>query len=310
MYMSNRIKTIPNYNKFFIPIIKSSEIKLAEVNNNIFERNGLIKRDKTDRFVLLMREHEETTSFSDFFYNTEIINDKKYITSLLQIFKDTLKILILLEKNKIIHQNICPETIIIRSGKNAVLTNYEQSFYLPELNDERKSILFLNYNSENYYKPLDLHVLQYIYKNKIKSLSLQNIEEICEGWSRSLSFILNDKKREYKEASILSLQKYINKPFFTISNEIIRQCFYWDFYSFQMCYLILLKNIRESKLFHGINVKIIESFYNLLFCNIFLVQFKRLEKDKLLEALDSLISTQLSQIEIRPNPSNLNEILD
>ena len=96
------------------------------------------------------------------------------------------------------------------------------------------------------HKPLEIHILFYLIKNNITTISYSFIEEISEIFTKNLSVLTlysENFKELYKISCIEYLKKYINKPKSEIIMDILKYHKKWDIYSLSILYLHIFGNI-------------------------------------------------------------------
>jgi hypothetical protein len=271
--ISQRILQIPNYSRYFSPVLKNSFVNLAEIDDENFERCEKIEDDNSH--ILITRlNFQEFQSFYDVFYvnlkkhneireniinirNTDkfeetnkinIIKRKKEFLKIINSYKYLLESINLLNNSNIVNINFHPSTLIF-SDNLPIIANFEECFHFPTMNEERKSYLFSNYNAKNVFLPLEAHVICFLMENKLDSLSFLNIDEICEDCRiriASLSCFSKAFLDKYKETARFSLKSLINKPKKDITREMLQYCDTWNNYGISILFLVLLRDIFKG----------------------------------------------------------------
>jgi len=272
---STIIKSIFNYNKHFHIILKYSYVNISEVGKTL----GLIKRDKKEQYMHCSYSfHNNNFMYFDVFF-IEINNNRKIVLNLINSFKYLMKSLEILWHNKIVHFKINPQSILFDQLDNPYITDFTHSFSTKNLNEERKSNLFLvlesikgsDIISNSSFIPIEAYIISFL-NNQSISLSKTNIDQIC---TQFFNEILNsfevfsiEELEKYKEYVIFSLQIYINKSKDVIIKDLITNySWYWDIYSLYMTYLFLLKKLEIR-----FNIcQFYEDFFYFLKKNIFLL---------------------------------------
>ena len=249
--ISKKIITIPKYSHFFNPVLKNTYIGLSELNDEDFNNEEDEEKDTVaQKYMLLTYRDEYESDFYLYFYNKENqLEPKKYLLHFIDTYKYLLHTIYLLRANDLVHFFINPRNILLDSNNKPFLTNFTKSFYIPELNEERKGRIFEKYEPENYFLPIEVHIICFLnqYQSR-KSISLMNIEEVCDAYIKTglkpLLIFSQEFLEQYKIRAIISLQPFINKHKEEIIKEIIQKNWTtWDNYSLSIMYLSLLKNI-------------------------------------------------------------------
>jgi hypothetical protein len=141
--------------------------------------------------------------------------------------------------------------------------------------------------------PIEFYLLQYQVTNKLSSLSLYNIETVISHFIKEHT-VLNafSKEREQMlDDGLKYFARYINKPFLTNVQDMLRHYWTLDNYALSICYLEILIGIHRTV---KRNNKFIIYFMKLL------VNCISLDPSKRLNPLDSLKSfdTMMKQIEL------------
>uniref|UniRef100_A0A6C0DUG4 Protein kinase domain-containing protein n=1 Tax=viral metagenome TaxID=1070528 RepID=A0A6C0DUG4_9ZZZZ len=275
--ISQRILKIPNYSRYFAPVLKNSFVNLAEIDDENFERCEPITEENSH--ILLTRLNiPGSQSFSDVFYanrkksselgeniikikitdktnksykmdNINTIKERKEFLKLINSYKHLLESANLLNNANIVNMNFHPSTLVFRDNL-PVIGSFEDCFHFPTMNEERKSNLFSDYKAKNVFLPLEAHVICFLIDNRVDSLSFLNIEEICEDCRRRVASLNCFSKAfldQYKETSLFSLQSLTNKPKHLIINEMLQNCATWNNYGISTLFLVLLRDMFKGR---------------------------------------------------------------
>jgi len=238
-----KIKEIPYYLNYFMILEQYDAIDIRQLNEEILEKLHI--RDDL-KYLLFKYKHIDFVSFNDFLFH--FTNPKKMIFYLIQLFLQNIKSLIKLEDKKICFFNLSYKNIIIQGENRLLLKDFQLSLDRNELTIDYISKIIEKVTDFSL-KPLEVHILFYIIKNDMKTISYSFIEEICEIYIKNLSILTlfsENYKEKYKLACIQSLEKYINKP----KNEIILNILEngpitWDLYSLSYLFLYIFGNISR-----------------------------------------------------------------
>lgn len=285
--ISQRIADIPNYSRYFNPVIRSSFVNLAEIDDEKFDRCENI--DSKNTHVLLTRVNmQKTRTFRDVFYSNqnksitqnkstndpnkinkpnEIIikiqdpsnmhkiskinkkNAKNSVLTLINSYKHLLESLKLLENAQIVNLNLHPSTLVF-GEIYPVITGFDECFHSQTMNKERISNLFAKYQPQNVFLPPEAHVLGFLIENNQESLSFSNIEAICSDCQKrmgSLSCFSKAFIEQYRDAAFFSLKSLTNKPKTVIIQDILGKCTTWNGYSLSILFLVLLRDMFKKR---------------------------------------------------------------
>jgi hypothetical protein len=269
--ISQRIIQLPNYSRYFAPVLKNSYINLAEIDDENFDGCNQISNENSH--ILLTRLNvPRRKSFYEVFYanrkktyepveniikfkisdktdnKINNIKERKEFLKLINSYKHLLESANLLNSANIVNINFHPSILVFKDDF-PIIARFDDFFHFPTINEERKSYLFSDYQSKNVFLPLEAHVICFLIDNKLDSLSFSSIEEICEDCRRRLASLSCFSKTfldKYKETSHFSLQSLINKPKYEIIHEMLQKCGTWNNYGISILFLVLLRDLFKG----------------------------------------------------------------
>ena len=300
--ISDKIKdNIPYYSNNYSIIEDYDYINISQLNGKYIDKITLMNNTK---YLIFSYKNEKYVTFNDFLFS--LTNPKLFIFNVIESFSYILKSLIKLNENNICFFNLSPKNIFFNldCGEKPILRNFKLSLQISNLNESY--IRNIINNVEDYtYKPLEVHVLFYLIKNDLNTISYSFIEEICQIYVKNLSvlnFFSEKYKEAYKNSSIEILKKYINKPKNEIIIDILNQNNKWDVFSISVLYLHIFYNISKSfSLKQGLINKIILELSN----NIHPNPLKRNSLDNLLDYYDNLFNNVCDWSFVNKIPKNL-----
>ena len=296
--ISQQIVTIPNYSRYFNPVLKSSHINLAEIDDDEFENCDIIDKktnnapEGVQKYMCLQYLHDDnlersesrrSSTFFSFFYNKENQrNPKKYLLHLIETYKHLLSAFQILNSKNIVYLNITPKNILINSNHNPILSDFSSSLHSLKIMEERNPrllLLFSDYDPANYFLPVEIHIICFINNMQNESISMMNLEEVCDDYInyglKPLNIFSSEFIDRYKTSVLFSLKPIINKSKEDIIRLLIQQYWIsWDNYGLSIMYLSLITNIfkknRGSEVLaeEVVNNKFIIEFSALLLNNI------------------------------------------
>ena len=233
-YYSNNYAVVDDYDYINISQLSDKHIDKLDLTNN---QQYLIFSYKNDNYVV----------FNDFLFN--LTNPKQFIFHVIESFSYILKSLIGLNANNICFFNLSPQNIVFNldCGEKPILQNFQLSLHISNLNTSYITNI-INKQEDYTYKPLEVHVLFYLIRNDLHTISYSLIEEICEMFIKNLSildFFSEKYKQSYKISCISILKKYINIPKNEIIDHILENTDKWDVFSLSVLYLHIFHNISR-----------------------------------------------------------------
>jgi hypothetical protein len=278
--ISQRILQIPNYSRYFSPVLKNSFVNLAEIDDENFERCKKISEENSHIQITRLNVPGSRSFYEVFYENrkklvetgeniikikitdktnnliktdkTDKINtvkDRKEFLKLINSYKHLLEGANLLNNENIVNINFHPSTLVFRDNL-PVVEKFDECFHFPTMNEERKNYLFSDYQAKNVFLPLEAHVICFLIDNKLDSLSFSSIEEICEDCRcriASLNCFSKAFLDQYKETAHFSLQALSNKPKNEIIHGMLQKCTTWNNYGISILFLVLLRDIFKGR---------------------------------------------------------------
>jgi len=242
--ISDIIKTFNYYSNNYAVVDDYDYINISQLSEKYIDKLNLTNNQK---YLVFKYKNENYVLFNDFLFN--LINPKLFIFHVIESFSYILKSLIGLNNNNICFFNLSPQNIVFNldCGEKPILQNFQLSLQIPNLNTSYITNI-INKLEDYTYKPLEVHVLFYLIKNDLHTISSSLIEEISEMFVKNLSildFFSEKYKESYKVSCISVLKKYINMPKNDIIEDILDNSDKWDVFSISVLYLHIFHNISR-----------------------------------------------------------------
>lgn len=294
---ANKIRNLNTNTNFRYYIFESYErLKLAEIGS--VNLDPAIIKSNANQFLLTFKKRELIYLDS---YLKSLSSSKKYIFELIEFYRYLLNSIDLLVCNKLIHNCIQFNTIVVDSvGDRPILTNFMYSIDLSNKAMDWWSQYFL-LKKMDIFCPVEFYLLQYQLTNKLSSLSLFNIETVLKKFIKDHT-VLNAFSKENEKMlddGLKYFARYTNKTFIANVQDMLGHYWSLDNYALSICYLKILIGLHRSL---KVNNKFIIYFMKLLVSCISLDPSKRLSPEHSLKLFD----TMLKQIEI----SDFKEVID
>jgi len=286
--ISDKVKKIRYYTNNYAVVEDYDFITISQLNEQIIEKLNLTDENK---YLIFKYKNETTISFNDFLLN--IYNPKMFILHTIESFSYLLHSLIQLNDNNICFFNLSPQNIVFNldCGEKPQIQNFCSSLQISKLNESYITNI-INKLETYTHKPLEVHILFYLIKNDILTISYSFIEEITDVFMKNvgvLTLFSENYKDSYKAGCIEYLKKYINKPKTYIICDILQHHDKWDVYSLSLLYLHIFGNIsRVFSLKHNFTSKIIIELTK----NISVDPSKRSSLDDLLENVEKILNNE------------------
>jgi hypothetical protein len=296
-YLTNEltnIKRIRNNKMHFYVCENSSELKIIEFEEEMSSLD-LCKDVKKDDTVLLKFQDREIIYLKTYLknLNSALNSQKKYILTIIDFYKYLLLSVDLLVNQKIVHNNINFDSIVV-DNNYPLISNFSFSIDILRLynNDEEYIKHFIIAYEPSYLEwPLEFHILSYLLTNKLNSLSSYNIENIiCSVIDNHtiLKTFGNSFVSSYKEEALNYFKKYINRTYDYILTDVLQYYDTWDNYALSIMFLRMLIELHRNI---KIKNKFIILFMKLLVCNIHLNPLKRLSISLTTNKFESILNS-------------------
>ena len=239
--ISDIIQNISDYDNNYKIVEYYDFINIEEINDE-FSRNRI--KNNENKYLIFKYKKENYIPFCDFLFHIE--TPKQFIFNCIESFSHLLKSLIQLNKNNICFFNLSSSSISFHFDK-PIIQHFQLSLQVLKLNNNYIENIIQNLNDYTN-KPLEIHVLFYIIKNNLSSISYSFIEEICEVFVDNLNILhlfSENYKHSYKLACIESLKKYLNLSKNDIIQSILEENEKWDIYSLSVIYLHIFGNFSR-----------------------------------------------------------------
>jgi hypothetical protein len=245
LQICEKIKKINYYINSYHIVDSYDFINISQLNDKYIDKINI--NNKT-RYLTLNYKNNDFTNFNSFLLNFDDI--KLLIFNIIESFSYLLNSLYSLNEHNICFFNLCPQNIVLLNncGEKPILQNFKYSLRYEKLNEEYFSKIINNLNDNYIYKPIEVHVLFYLIKNDINTISYSFIEEICEIYVNNLSvlqFFSQKYVEDYKKSCIETLKKYINQDKREIIKILLKNIELWDIFSISVLYLHIIGNILQ-----------------------------------------------------------------
>jgi hypothetical protein len=235
--VSEVVRKIRYHRIWFDIIQKHTPMKIKELDDRTKYQHE-ISYEERDAYFLC--EYPTIRRFGLLDFLSNLPSDKLVVFHLFDSFSLLLNSIDLLSRNGLAFFCVSPQDIVIGEHLRPVIRNFENCCFLDQASQ------FIANHKESEYNPIECRAACYLTENKCASLSIANIEEICDGCSS-----------EYVDY----LRKFINKPAANIIHELLSSAGSWSKYSLALVYLHLIDELSTS---FSLKYKFMDEFINLL----------------------------------------------
>lgn len=242
--INNLIENISKHEDYFILIngIKNMNIQNQPIQN--IYNNIKLDQEKSN-FIIIDYKINNFSYFINFFKS--LPNPKLFIYHIIDSYIHILNGLNILIDNDIFLFDLTDKNIIFDNTLKPKLINYELAMY----NDFKKQDFFNILKKINNYslKPIEIHLLFYLYNNDIEYISFPFISDIIDNFIHKIPFfdLFSPKyKEQYREEGLKFLNIFVNKPSHYVYDEIIKYKHTWSNYSLSIIYLYIIGNTIKT----------------------------------------------------------------
>jgi serine/threonine protein kinase len=260
--ISEKIRMIKGYMKYFAPIITTCPVKLTKSNNrSLYECSHLQNTSKSqiNKYVSNKIRYLGKVNIGDYI-KTHSMDD------ILETHIYLLKGLNVLTRNGIIHFDIKYNNIMYDTKlKVPIIIDYGLSIYKPYLTPNNYNKYFFIFMTYTYWC-IDILICNYIFQT-IKYANAKNTKitkaeldiiystfisgihkgETVSNYLFELEIIPKTSYASLKTKYESYFDKYIGKTWFQLYEELIKFSSTWDNYSLAMVYLIEINNIYKHR---------------------------------------------------------------
>lgn len=309
--IGKKIMKIPNYSKYFSPIIETCPLDISHIDEK--ELNSCMLYDKQTKFISnKMKYVGKNTLYSAM---SLLINEypKLFIRLIVNSTMDLLKQFQLLNDHHIVHMDVKQDNIVLKDKTNKpVLIDYGLSF---DVTDFKADHVFFIYGYDYVPWCIDITVISYMVNNKGTAMTEWKDTQFTK---KDVDIVINDFQQynpimsefmknvqvvyEYKNQCIEYLNGFVGKRCKELYSELMKNYVTWDIYALcAMYYRIIHHYHLENEL---------EPFISLLEKQIYAHPKERKngkEMRKQLKELYNLTSLKESKKKISKKLKTINE---
>ena len=285
------IKSIPNYNLFFLPIIDYCKINATELDSELIQKCNTL-HEKTN-LVLMKMNYMKNKNFFEYITKSDI--PSKIFSQLIDKYLYLLNSIELLNSKNIIHFDLKDENILLnKNNDNPIMIDFGISLDMNGFKIDYVEDYFYVYAPEYYIWSFDIHLISFL-SRKITEDSYNLTEKDVVNISNEFVdahkvFVLfsDDFKNNYKQQCIIFGNTYVGKNKTTILKELIIKENYstWDNYALSCLIGKSIKYMFDNKF---PNINLLKNLTQIIFVNIHPDPSKRYSIKKTKEKLNEIL---------------------
>jgi len=230
------IEKIKNADLFFSGVNSVSNINIAKMNKKMQSPCDMLKKYKSDQFILMRIKYIGEKNFQEYFLNLK--DNKNAFLYLIETYKRLLSGIDILNKNRLVHFDLKDNNILFSESKIIpIIIDFGLSIRLDEVKKNLDKYFYI-YAPDYYYWPLEVHYLNYIInidpnptKDDITNMAIMYVKNniVLEKY-----FSINFRKKYFKKC-LKILEKYRKTE--NIVDKILEKTNTWDNYTLSLLYL-------------------------------------------------------------------------
>lgn len=286
------IKTIPNYDLFFLPIINYCKINATELDPELIQKCNTL-HEKTN-LVLMKMNYMKNKNFFDYITNSSV--PSKIFSKLIDKYLYLLNSIELLSDKNIVHYDLKDENILLDvKNDNPVIIDFGISLDMNDFEYNYVEDFFYVYAPEYYIWSFDIHLISFLSRKITEDsyiLTEKDVVSISNDFvdAHKLLITFSEKvQNDYKQQCIDFGLKYVGKTKHIIVKELVIKDNYstWDNYALSC---LIGKSIKYMFDKNYPSVNILKNIVQLIFINIHPDPSKRYTIKKTKEKLHKILS--------------------
>jgi serine/threonine protein kinase len=251
--IGKKIMNIKNYKNYFAPIIQTEDIKIDVLDNKELEKCDIIHDNEDPNTEYESEKIKYIGKDTLLKYYMKLLSNDKFINVFIENHIILLEALEKLESAQIIHYDLKENNIMIQdTDKRPIIIDFGLSI------DSTKPMENFFYSYYTEYAPwcIDIIFLSYMVKQvgkdwqtiSIKSNNINLIiNEFFENNPINVKLLIQDERNIWKTKLVNYFNQFVNKPWKTLYEELIKYRFTWDNYSIIVMYLFLFYELELKK---------------------------------------------------------------
>ena len=248
------IEKIPDYKKFFVPILSVCDINISEIDDRELKKCNVVKKNEDSPFELQKMKYVKSKSVLSFIDTST--NPRKIIFNIIELYTFLLHSIELLANNEIVHFDLKNNNILFGLQANTpLIIDFGISIDMSKLINKATRNQYLGeyfyvYAPQYYIWPLEVHFINFLVHVKPVATK-QDIQELCQKFvseNKGLESFSPQFKHRYYERAVSFLSKYANHTSKdVVIAELLGHYKTWDNYTLSVMYLNILSAVFKDK---------------------------------------------------------------
>jgi serine/threonine protein kinase len=276
--IGKKIMTIKNYKNYFAPILQTENINISSLDDEEMDQCDIFHKNEDPTAKYESEKIKYIGKDTLLKYYLKILSNDKFINVFIENHIILLEALEKLESAQIIHYDLKENNVMIQeSDKRPIIIDFGLSI------DSTKSMEKHFYSYYTEYAPwcIDIIFLSYMIKQVGKNwqttiITANNINFILNDFFKNnpinKKILIQDERNIWKTKLVNYFNQFVNKPWKTLYDELIKYRFTWDNYSIIVMYLFM---IYELELIQYSSSTFLNDYINLLKANMITTPIER-----------------------------------
>lgn len=265
--LGERIKAIPNYQLYFLPVIASCPVRLSKINpklltacSNISERDIEEDKGRESKALSKGRDNKAQAQARDSGYilmEVPYVLNKSFYTILIDMYASKKHVIIGIIENytyllealetllsaNIVHFDVKSGNILYNQETHLpLILDFGLSIYIPDLTADTMDIYFYNYTPDYYIWPLEVHVINYVLyevegEGGLTEADVKIITKAYVQHNKGLTNFSEHFRKDYLTACETYLRTYVGKNKKKTIDMLLSFYSSWDNYALSILYL-------------------------------------------------------------------------
>jgi len=293
VYVGKLIKNIPNYKRYFAPVISYCKVNKSNLKENgVIDNCAPLTYRRESNIVMMKIDRVKGVEFNEIIRSD--IKPKKLLNIIIKSYNYLLRSVSTLVKNKIVHYDLKSPNIMYDTEKGIpYIIDFGLSIPINVIGNNEKILLqdyFYTYSPEYYLWCPEIHMMSLIAING--SIDERLIQIVCEESLENHPVLSNIFFKHQFIAHIMSTVKFYIKKFrelksssVNFANYLLETYYTWDAYSLAIMFLDIVKVIKKNKRYDKNGRDFINLFTRLLLQSVYYNPEKRVNPVNLDEYL-------------------------
>lgn len=265
--VSEKIRQIKNYDRYYSPVMESCTVNLAEMTKSDIEKCKLIK-DKDAKYFTTKMKYIVGNTMDDYIdkfnslSNSKTSTPKRHQDKIIYFCKYLERGIKLLNKNGIVHFDLKESNVIIDTTDRPIIIDFGLSIILAKLvtqKDFADAFYYFTYDkSDMRYEPwcVEIALLSYLSQERDfeelmskqdaeKAIEIANnyIDGVLPTEPTNAGFVIEADVKEYKDRKQKTITKFVGKKVKELVDELMKTYEKWDRYAIGV---MMMNNLKFS----------------------------------------------------------------